>query len=159
MLKIHEWGKQICGCLYFAKSGEVNIRVVKKKSGFVFSNTLWGAGLLALALLNWLYVYTTSLRVHPRAFSHIKNVNQLVTEGRYAASRHPLYVADIILGWCIFLWQPSYQVLAIMLWLTLVLIFWANIEERQLAEKFMQDYTAYKRRVPMFIPSFKKRLL
>jgi protein-S-isoprenylcysteine O-methyltransferase Ste14 len=41
-------------------------------------------------------------------------------------------------------------------WATVVFIFWAGLEERLLEEKFLEDYRAYKQRVPRFIPRLKK---
>lgn len=125
--------------------------------GFLFELNKFGIIIFALGLINWLYVYTATLKVHKKAFTHIHNINELVTEGKYAVVRHPMYLADIILGCCVFILNPSYRILAILIWLALILLFWANLEERLLEEKFLEDYRAYKRNVPMFIPRFRKR--
>jgi protein-S-isoprenylcysteine O-methyltransferase Ste14 len=125
-------------------------------SGYFFGPSTFGLIMFVLALFNWLYVYGASLKVHRRAFSHIDNINKLVMEGKYATVRHPMYLADIILGLSIFIWEPTYQIMGIIVWLILVLLFWANMEERLLEEKFIEDYHAYKKRVPMFIPKMKR---
>jgi protein-S-isoprenylcysteine O-methyltransferase Ste14 len=87
----------------------------------------------------------------------IKNIDQLITEGAYSVIRHPLYAADIILGWSVFILDPLYKIMAIVIWLMVVLIFWANLEERLLEEKFLEDYRNYKKRVPMLVPNVWKR--
>ncbi len=125
--------------------------------GYFFDQNQFAVIVFILALLNWAYVYISIIKVHPRVFSHPQNIDQLITEGRYAAVRHPMYLADIILGLSLFIWNPSYQMLSIVVWLMIVLSFWANLEERILEDKFVEDYRAYKRRVPMFVPKFKKR--
>jgi protein-S-isoprenylcysteine O-methyltransferase Ste14 len=86
----------------------------------------------------------------------VQNIDQLVTEGVYAVVRHPMYLADIILAFSIFIWLPTYKILAVALWLSLVLMFWANLEERLLEEKFLDDYRKYKQNVSMFWPRFSK---
>ena len=118
--------------------------------GELFSQTAFGIIVFTLTFINWVFVYATTLSVNPRAFSNINSVTTLITEGRYAAARHPMYLADFILGVGIFFWFPSFHVLASITWLVLVLAFWASMEERALEEKFLEDYRAYRKRVPMF---------
>lgn len=127
--------------------------------GRLFEQDMLGNAAILLGIINWVYVYAATLKNHSHIFAHPKNIKQLVMEGRYAVVRHPLYLADIILGWCVFIFLPEYQMLAVVIWLSLSLVFWANLEERLLEEKFLDDYRAYKKRVPMFIPRFKKKTI
>ncbi|MCL5666826.1 MAG: isoprenylcysteine carboxylmethyltransferase family protein [Patescibacteria group bacterium] len=127
------------------------------KPGQMFTSGWIGSVVLALGIINFIGVSLFAYNKHRKAPASVHSINQLVTEGAYAVVRHPLYATDIVLAWCIFVWQPSYKVLAIVIWLTLVLVFWANLEERLLEEKFMEDYRAYKKRVPMFVPRLRKK--
>lgn len=120
--------------------------------GQVFVRGQWGIAVLVLGVLNWAYITFHAMRVHKHAPSSVHNIDELVTEGAYSVVRHPMYVADVILAWCAFVYWPSYHVFAVALWLTLVLFFWSLLEERMLEDKFLEDYRAYKSRVPMFIP-------
>ena len=76
----------------------------------------------------------------------------LVTTGAYAYSRNPLYFSVIILflGWFFVLrWTP----VAIMTILFLVhFILVAKWEERELTQRFGDQYRNYKQQVPFFIP-------
>jgi methanethiol S-methyltransferase len=125
--------------------------------GRLFYSGVLGLAVLVLGMINWLYVGLASGRVHRKAVSSVQNIDQLVTEGTYAVVRHPMYAAGMAAAWCVFVWHPTYQILAIVIWLTIVLLFWSNLEERMLEEKFLEDYREYKKRVPMFIPRFTRR--
>ena len=127
-------------------------------SGMVFSAIGWvGKAILVLAVINWLYVWLSAWRVHRKAATSVDNINQIIDEGVYALVRHPMYASEIALGIAVFIYFPSYKVLAVAIWLALILTFWAKFEERMLEEKFLEDYRQYKKRVPMFIPRFGRR--
>jgi len=82
---------------------------------------------------------------------------KLVTTGIYAHVRNPIYLANTLLlfGW-FFLLQ-----LTVILLMTLLFIphFYlvAKWEERELTERFGEEYLKYKKRVPFIVPSLKKR--
>ena len=62
---------------------------------------------LAAAAVNWLYfmiVGGVTLKTPQRSAAGIAKV---VTTGIYAKVRHPIYSADIILAWAIFLFLPA----------------------------------------------------
>lgn len=84
------------------------------------------------------------------------SIDKIIIGGVYGVVRHPIYAADILLFLCIFLFEPTYSVLFIVAWAIIIFLFWANLEERMLEEKFMEDYKQYKQRVPMLFPNFKK---
>ncbi len=76
----------------------------------------------------------------------------LLTEGPYAVMRHPRY-AEIVLGTVGFVllanWSGPYLVIAgAILGLHGVVL----LEERELAERFGEEYDAYRGRVPRYIP-------
>jgi protein-S-isoprenylcysteine O-methyltransferase Ste14 len=81
----------------------------------------------------------------------------LVTTGPYAYSRNPLYFSAIVLflGWFfVFRWTP----VAIMTILFLVhFILVAKWEEKELMERFEDQYRDYKQRVSFFIPGQRRK--
>ena len=80
---------------------------------------------------------------------------QLVTNGPYALVRHPMYVGLALAAWgallIYFTWTTIYfAVFAPMLFLR------ARREEQALAAEFGEQWHAYCRRVPAFLPHFHK---
>jgi protein-S-isoprenylcysteine O-methyltransferase Ste14 len=124
--------------------------------GELFQADIFGDVILSVALIYWLYMLLFALRTHPRAPRSVHAVQQVIDEGPYAIVRHPMYVSDILLMWCIFMWLPTYQILAIAIWLSAVLLFWSALEERFLEEKFLEEYSDYKLSVPMFLPRLRR---
>lgn len=107
------------------------------------------------AILYWLYFFGGAILVHHKAPLSAEKIDKLVTEGVYNKVRHPIYSADIVLGWGIFLLYPSINFFLSAVWLTLVLLFWMKLEERALIKKFGNEYLEYRERVPMVLPRFK----
>ena len=124
--------------------------------GRLFNSGIFGAIILALGAINWAYVLFKSASVHKKAPASVNSIDKLITEGMYAVVRHPIYAADIVLFWCLFLFYPVNQMLGLAVWATISLLFWVSLEERMLEEKFLEDYRLYKQRVPMLIPRFRK---
>ena len=83
------------------------------------------------------------------------NGSELVQRGIYAQVRHPLYASVMLvsLGWAL-IWQSWPAFIAA---LVLIPFFHAKArrEERWLREQF-PDYADYERRVPRFIPRFRR---
>lgn len=78
------------------------------------------------------------------------------TPGLYRHVRHPIY-----LGWLMILWaSPVMTVthLVIAAGMTIYMLVGIQFEERDLAAE-LPDYEQYKRKVPMLLPSLRKRLL
>ena len=76
----------------------------------------------------------------------------LLTEGVYARVRHPRYVA-VLLALISFALFSNYLALYLLLPIGaagLVLI--VRLEERELVERFGDEYETYRERVPMFMP-------
>jgi protein-S-isoprenylcysteine O-methyltransferase Ste14 len=81
----------------------------------------------------------------------------LVTTGPYAWVRHPMYAFGWVLLPAVFLLTANwfYLVAAVLAMGTLV---WrTNIEERNLIERFGDDYRRYMQRTGRFFPKFKLR--
>lgn len=90
-----------------------------------------------------------------RIWSHgyLRKARKLATSGPYAFVRNPLYVGNFLIGFgfCIIFWQPWMIVLYIA---GFYLFYWVTVrgEEQRLLYKFKDQYEAYVKHVPRFIP-------
>jgi protein-S-isoprenylcysteine O-methyltransferase Ste14 len=73
----------------------------------------------------------------------------------YKRVRHPLYIGWTIAFWAIPTMTAGHLLLASVL--TLYMVLAAVIEERDLIAHFGRQYEEYRRRVPMFIPGWRRR--
>ena len=75
---------------------------------------------------------------------------QLVTVGVYGWVRHPLYLFSMMMIW----FSPLMTLNGLIFNLLVTLYFWigSSYEEKRLETEFGAAYTAYKQRVPRFIP-------
>lgn len=119
---------------------------------FVFPRNMFTSFLIFPAIIYWLYFFIGAVKVHRQAPLSVDKIDKLVTEGVYAKVRHPIYSADIILGWAIFFFYPDVRLLIGAHWLMFVLLFWMRREEKALIEKFGNEYLEYMRRVPKIFP-------
>ena len=94
-----------------------------------------------LVILGWKEIYTAK--------------GQLVTTGVYRYIRHPQYLGFILitLGMNV-LWIT---ISTLLLWPILVTLYYrlAKLEEKEMEERFGEDFRKYKQKVPMFIPAYK----
>jgi len=80
-----------------------------------------------------------------------EHVQELVTGGMHSRMRHPIYIAHLInlAGWAIGSGlAAAYVLLALSLCLTFPLMI--RIEERELEQRFGEEYRVYKQTVPLF---------
>lgn len=80
---------------------------------------------------------------------------KLRTPGLYRHVRHPIY-----LGWLMILWSSPLMTVAHLVFaagMTIYMLFGIQMEERDL-EIDLPEYPQYRRKVPMLLPSPKKRL-
>jgi protein-S-isoprenylcysteine O-methyltransferase Ste14 len=84
------------------------------------------------------------------------DTGSLLTEGIYARIRHPRYVEVMLglLGWAFFANYLALYVLVALLVPVVHLI--AVLEERELRERFGEEYQAYCRTVPRFLPRLRR---
>ena len=77
----------------------------------------------------------------------------LVTDGLYDKMRHPQYLGLILIVAAFLIMWPTLITLAVAPFLIIRYALLANEEDRELEEKFGDDFRNYKERVPGFIPS------
>jgi len=123
---------------------------------FVFPRSIFLEALIFPAGIYWLYFFFGALAVHHKAPLSADKINKLVTGGVYAQVRHPIYSADIFLGWAIFFFYPDVRFLVGAHWMMFVLLFWMRREEQALMEKFGEEYLIYRQQVPKIFPNFRK---
>ncbi len=81
---------------------------------------------------------------------------RLKTPGLYRHVRHPIY-----LGWLLVVWASPVMTVAHLVFatgMTVYMLIGIRLEERDL-EVELPEYQQYKRKVPMLLPSLRKRLL
>ncbi len=82
--------------------------------------------------------------------------HQLVTDGPYRHVRHPMYLAVILAGWGGLLMYRTWAMLAFVTCM-LGLGIRARREEQVLAEEFGEEWAAYARRIPTWIPRLRRK--
>jgi protein-S-isoprenylcysteine O-methyltransferase Ste14 len=108
--------------------------------------SLWIGGLIALA--------GASIRLW--AAGYIEKGRTLAQSGPYALTRNPLYLGSLLMALGILLAGQGY-------WLLIPFgVFFAGFyypvmraEEQELLQGYGEDFKAYSRRVPLFIPAFR----
>ena len=90
-----------------------------------------------------------------RRIHRARREEKLMTDGVYARVRHPQYTGLflIVFGEGIVHWPTIVSVAAFPI-IVFAYTMLARREERQMLEKFGDEYREYQRRVPMFIPRF-----
>lgn len=88
-----------------------------------------------------------------RELYHARREKRLVTDRLYGFERHPQYTGLFValFGEGIVHWPTVFSV-ALFPVIVLVYAFLARSEERKMVAQFGEEYRAYKKRVPMFIP-------
>jgi len=88
-----------------------------------------------------------------RELYRARQQNRLVTDGLYGVVRHPQYLGLFValFGEGIVHWPTVFSV-GLFPIIVLAYTYLARKEERRMVEQFGDEYRAYQRRVPMFIP-------
>lgn len=107
------------------------------------TETLMVFGGLFLVILAWIDVYEAK--------------GGLVTTGVYRLVRHPQYFGLVIATLGMLIAWPTF--LTAVMWPILVLLYYrlAVEEEKEMEKKLGEEYREYKRRVPMFIPFYRRK--
>lgn len=83
--------------------------------------------------------------------------HRLATDGVYANLRHPQYVAFVLIMFGFLLQWPTLVTLLMFPVLVLVYARLAKSEEQDMVAAFGEEYEAYRRRTPAFIPKFGRK--
>lgn len=118
----------------------------------LFPSGIFNKLILAASFIFWLYFFISALRVHKQAVKSAEKIDKIISAGVYSIVRHPIYTADMVLAWGIFIAFPSLRILMAVIYSTIVWFIWIKIEERALIGKFGQQYLEYARKVPMIVP-------
>lgn len=81
-----------------------------------------------------------------------ENTVQLVSDGIYQYVRHPMYTSLLLLGWGVFLQDPSWLAAIIALEVSLMLICTIRVEEEENRVFFGEAYVQYQQSNKMLIP-------
>jgi protein-S-isoprenylcysteine O-methyltransferase Ste14 len=92
------------------------------------------------------------LRIIGRPEGDFENTTKLVEAGIFRFIRHPLYASLIFFGTGVFLKSITMLTLILALLNFIALIVTATIEEKEMENKFGNDYINYIKRTKMFIP-------
>ena len=82
----------------------------------------------------------------------MENTTLLITSGLYKYIRHPLYLSLLLLGFGALLKNIDYFKIMLMIINILALIGTAKVEEKEMINKFGDDYKKYMCKTKMFIP-------
>ena len=125
------------------------------------SGTLFGAVLLGISLMGWLFVLISSFLLDHFELFGLKQVfvnltgkaiqsSDFRTPAFYKLVRHPIYLGFTVAFWATPIMTVAHLVFAVgMLVYTLGGIFF---EEKDLVALFGDEYKRYKKKVPMLIP-------
>jgi len=102
---------------------------------------------LVFAILGFLF-----LQVIGKPCGDIENTSKLVTVGLYRYIRHPMYASLLFLGTGIFLKDISIYAVFLALINAAALTATAKREEKEMSDKFGDEYIAYKQKTRMFVP-------
>jgi protein-S-isoprenylcysteine O-methyltransferase Ste14 len=109
---------------------------------FPASKVIIGIGML-LVIFGWYQIY--------------KAKGQLVTTGIYARIRHPQYLGFLLIT--LGLNVQWLTIITTLLWPVLVVVYYrlAKTEDKDVEEKFGEEFRRYKRTVPAFIPRLRAK--
>ncbi len=85
-------------------------------------------------------------------FGEIRKKPEVIRKGVFSIVRHPMYLAAILLYLPFILW--TFSMASFGLWLLIVLFYFiiSKYEEKLLVQYIGDDYIAYMKEVPMWIP-------
>lgn len=130
---------------------------------FIFPHTMlwrsqwWMTVVLIIGVLYWLTMMRGALAVNRQAGQQTVNNTQLYDRGVYGIVRHPIYSGDVYLMTVFALAFPYVWTIATCAWAVVVFVVWMFLEEIELRKMFGAEYEAYRKRVPMVLPSLGRR--
>jgi protein-S-isoprenylcysteine O-methyltransferase Ste14 len=130
----------------------VRIGLIVAIAVILFARPTW------IALVEGIFISLVGLSVRAWASGHLRKEKELAVSGPYRYSRNPLYLGNFILGIGIVVGARSWWVLG--LFVAYFGVFYPLIirrEKDRMKHLFPEQYEEYKKRVPSFFPSLKKR--
>ena len=106
----------------------------------------------AIILITYLGFFSITLLPNRHASSSAAGIKKLITTGLYSIVRHPIYFADMLMSWGVFLLFPYLASLLCAIWVNAVLLYWMGLEENALRKKFGRKYSDYEKKVPKLVP-------
>ena len=83
---------------------------------------------------------------------------ELMITGIHQHLRHPLYLGTFAFIWGFWMIYPLLSLLITNLVITIYTLIGIRLEEKKLIDEFGDAYRDYQKKVPMLLPSFKKKL-
>lgn len=130
-------------------------------SGAFWDQNLWIylTGTPAAMLVSMLIGYSIAffgvalLSAGWRVVYHARKEDRLATNGPYAAVRHPQYTGIflVVFGEGVVHWPTVFSLAAFPV-IVIAYVMLARKEERQMVDRFGDEYLDYRKRVPMFVP-------
>jgi protein-S-isoprenylcysteine O-methyltransferase Ste14 len=112
-------------------------------------------------LISWIFLIVSIvfavlgfllLRIIGKPQGDLENTTKLVTVGLYRFIRHPLYSSLLFLGTGFFLKDISITTTFLAFINFIALVVTAKREEREMVDKFGNEYIAYMQKTRMFVP-------
>lgn len=149
------------GVLLYVVCSPAQVGILASESGAAIPPLAWAG--FALWCLGIFFEWTGDWQL-ARFKADPANAGKLMDRGLWRYTRHPNYFGDACAWWGITLaafaadWQAAMWTLPGPLFLTFTLVRWsgAAMTERGMAEKYGEDFAAYVRRTPAFMPWFPK---
>lgn len=85
--------------------------------------------------LAWIYFLLSSLHFRFQAKPHLRREEKLVQSGMYARYAHPTCMSAVYFSWIIFLLFPNLRILVSVIWMSLMVISWIEIEKSAFKSK------------------------
>jgi protein-S-isoprenylcysteine O-methyltransferase Ste14 len=110
---------------------------------------------LGFTMITWAFKSLGLRRILGKELFLSKSESKLIAAGVYAYSRNPLYFFALVLllGWFFVFRLTPILILTLLFLAHFVLL--AKWEERELKERFGQEYEDYRQHVPFFVPRLK----
>ncbi|MDH5623717.1 MAG: isoprenylcysteine carboxylmethyltransferase family protein [Candidatus Bathyarchaeota archaeon] len=136
--------------------------VVWGLDSFVFYYSTFLAGLVPLALRLFLTVFSSGFGVYLSAIS-LKLVfgeeaePKIIESGVYSWVRHPMYLGTMM--FCLGFFLASLSLLSLGIWVVFFFFYdkMATYEEKDMIRILGEEYTAYQKRVPKWIPRLRRQ--
>jgi protein-S-isoprenylcysteine O-methyltransferase Ste14 len=89
---------------------------------------------------------------HRAVFGKPEGHAHVITGGVFSLVRHPMYLGSMLFFFGLLVFTLSLPAAAVLLVIVVFYVLVSRYEEKLLTRKYGDEYTAYKERVPMFIP-------